>query len=75
MSGPQCKSQAGETCLFGYSLAQKEGGSLQVCMHADASTLPPLLRIQLSLALNIHCLLLLFQPRMLSAILYPINQL
>lgn len=48
---------------------------LWMCMYADASALSPLLRMQFSLALNIHYILLLFQFQTLSAILYPINQL
>lgn len=72
MSGPLCKSQA--VCLAAAWLRKKHG-SMCVCKHTDASALSPLLRIQLSLALNIHCLLLLFRSQMLSAILYPINQL
>lgn len=48
---------------------------LWMCMYNDVSALSPLLRMQFSLALNIHYILLLFQFQTLSAILYPINQL
>lgn len=76
MFGPLCKSEyAVETVCLATAWLRRKHGRLWVCMHAHASALSPLLRIQLSLALNIRCLLLLFQSQTLSAILYPINQL
>lgn len=72
MSGPLCKSQA--VCLAAAWLRGKHG-SMWVCKYTDTSALSPLLRILLSLALNICCLLLLFRSQTFSAILCPINQL